>query len=243
MTTLFHVSDVHFGGEDRAALERFAAAVADERPDGVVCTGDLTMAGRRSEYASAARWIERLKAPMVICPGNHDLPVYRPIVRMLTPYARFNALLKLVTKPIAAPGVTLVTLRTATRAQFRRDWSKGVVRPESLARAVAEVRAAPADHQVIVAVHHPLIDSPDSVTPGATRGGLAALAALAEAGADAVLSGHVHDPFDLPWRAGGSPIRLIGAGTLSVRTRGVPPSFNELTVADGRLQVVIRELG
>jgi hypothetical protein len=41
-----------------------------------------------------------------------------------------------------------------------------------------------------------LIDA-DTHGSGQTRGGKAALAQLAAAGADAVLSGHVHDPFDM----------------------------------------------
>jgi predicted phosphodiesterase len=32
---------------------------------------------------------------------------------------------------------------------------------------------------------------------------------------DAVLSGHVHDPFDRMVQTEGGPIRIIGAGTLS----------------------------
>ncbi len=40
---LFHVSDVHFGAEDPKALDWFARCVADEAPDAVIMTGDLTM--------------------------------------------------------------------------------------------------------------------------------------------------------------------------------------------------------
>jgi hypothetical protein len=54
------------------------------------------------------------------------------------------------------------------------------------------------------------------------------LAALARAGADAVLSGHVHDAFDMTIDVEGLPVRMIGAGTLSTRLRSSPPSFNRL---------------
>jgi hypothetical protein len=54
------------------------------------------------------------------------------------------------------------------------------------------------------------------------------LAALAAAGAQAVLSGHVHDAFDLMVETGSGPIRLIGAGTLSQRLRATRPSYNRL---------------
>jgi len=43
MARLFHVSDLHFGREDKAAIRWFADLVRSEKPDAVVCTGDLTM--------------------------------------------------------------------------------------------------------------------------------------------------------------------------------------------------------
>jgi hypothetical protein len=43
VTRLFHVSDLHFGREDREAVQWFADTVRAEMPDAVICTGDLTM--------------------------------------------------------------------------------------------------------------------------------------------------------------------------------------------------------
>ncbi|MFX9011947.1 hypothetical protein ABTN18_19370, partial [Acinetobacter baumannii] len=60
MARLFHVSDPHFGMEDRRALDWFAEAVARERPDGIALTGDLTMRARPREYAAARAWIASL---------------------------------------------------------------------------------------------------------------------------------------------------------------------------------------
>ena len=47
--TLFHVSDVHFGVEDQLAHRWFANAVAAERPDAVICTGDITQRATRRQ--------------------------------------------------------------------------------------------------------------------------------------------------------------------------------------------------
>jgi hypothetical protein len=57
-----------------------------------------------------------------------------------------------------------------------------------------------------------------------------------------VLTGHVHDPFDIAHGVNGRTIRLIGAGTLSERTRTTPPSFNEIRVQDGAFDVVCRTM-
>ena len=133
-------------------------------------------------------------------------------------------------------------VKTTARFQWRLDWSSGRVSRRGLDEALTRLTRRRPGEVAIVACHHPLLD--DGLGEDArTSGGADALAALAAAGADAVLSGHVHDPFDREVDAGGRTIRLIGAGTLSERTRTSPPSFNELRVADGALEVVRRSLG
>jgi predicted phosphodiesterase len=95
---------------------------------------------------------------------------------------------------------------------------------------------------VLVTAHHPLVEA-NTRGRALTKGGERALAALAGAGVSAVLSGHVHDPFDLIKDTVNGSIRMIGAGTLSLRIRSTPPSFNELTIKDGQVQVKVRTFG
>ena len=45
---LFHVSDLHFGQEDREALDWFAREVAEEKPDAVICTSPCAARGANS---------------------------------------------------------------------------------------------------------------------------------------------------------------------------------------------------
>ncbi len=129
----------------------------------------------------------------------------------------------------------LVPLKTTARLQLR-NLSLGRVSRSGLPAALAALRAKPAGAIALVACHHPLA----SVDHGRTRGGAEALASLAEAGADAVLSGHVHDAFDLPWHGHGRIVRLIGAGTLSRRVRSTPPSFNALRIEQGMIDLTVR---
>lgn len=236
---LFHASDLHFGAEDRAALDWFAGAVADERPDAVVITGDITMRARTDEFAAAAAWLGALDVPLTVEIGNHDMPYFNPLERMLRPYARYGKMAAMVERNIALPGLVIIPLRTTSRAQMRLNWSKGIVRPKNLARAVANANGASGDPIRIVAAHHPLVETGTRGT-ALTRGGNRALHALAGAGVNAVLSGHVHDPFDLTHVCETGTIRMIGAGTLSERVRTTRPSFNELTI-DGRdMAVTVR---
>lgn len=225
---LYHVSDVHFGYEDRDALDWFAAEVARERPALVICTGDLTMRGSAREFALAQDWLAALPAPLVLTPGNHDVPYYHHMLRRLTrPYARYRALEAALGHQTGHDAIAVVPLKTIARAQLRLNWSKGRVSANDLDAALQGLAHQAAKPLRLVAGHHPLVDA-DTESSGSTRGGKSALAALARAGAQAVLSGHVHDPFDMTLELDGQPIRLIGAGTLSQRLRSSAPSFNRL---------------
>ena len=240
MIRLFHVSDVHFGAEDRDAIAWFDAAVHAERPDAIIMTGDLTMRARSAEFAAASAWLEGLDRPVTVEVGNHDLPLFNLFARLFRPYRRFLKLEAMIEKPLALPGVAVVPLKTTTRFQWR-NWSKGSVSDGSLRRALATARAVDPTALTIVACHHPLIEAGTQAT-ARTSGGRDALAALAGVGADVVLSGHVHDPFDRLHREGDRTIRLIGAGTLSCRTRETRAGFNELRIENGALEVVHRAM-
>lgn len=241
MIRLFHVSDIHFGAEDPIAIGWFASLVHSEQPDAVIVTGDLTMRARHHEFAAAGRWLESLNRPVSVEVGNHDLPYFNPVARAFRPYARYGRLERMIERPLQIAGVHIVPLRTTARFQWRLNWSKGVVRDGQLQRTLAGVAAAPPDAVVLVACHHPLIDVGTSGT-ARTQGGAGALAALAAAGANAVLTGHVHDPFDIAHAVGDRQLRLIGAGTLSERLRATRPSFNELRIDGAAIDTIIREM-
>lgn len=241
MIRLFHASDLHFGLEDPAALGWFADCVRREAPAAVLITGDLTMRARSHEFAAACDWIGALGAPVTVEVGNHDLPYFNPFARFFRPYARIRRIERLVERELDLAEVAVVPLKTTARAQARLDWSKGWVTRAALDRTLAAIDALPKATATLVTAHHPLVEA-GTKGRALTRGGEAALTALASRGVAAVLTGHVHDAFDLVKQTRAGPIRMIGAGTLSKRIRSTPPSFNELTLADGRIDVRVRNL-
>ena len=239
---LFHVSDVHFGAEDPEAIAWFSKLVAEEKPDAVVMTGDLTMRATPEEFQAGGDWLRSLGVPVTLEVGNHDIPYYwDPFRRFFSPYQRYAAVEKMIEKPLELPGITVVPLKTTARAQWRLNWSKGRVSSGSLRRALATIAEAPKGNLILVAAHHPLIEGGTHGT-ARTRRGDAALTELAAAGAHAVLSGHVHDPFDVPVERGGRTVRMIGAGTLSKRVRSTPPAFNELRIEGLGLEALARTM-
>ncbi|MFN6935133.1 MAG: metallophosphoesterase family protein [Tsuneonella sp.] len=241
-TLLFHLSDIHFGLEHNRALDWVAAEIAARQPAAVLITGDLTMRARSREFDAARDWILSLAAPVTVEVGNHDLPYFNLIERFFDPYRKFHGMESVVEKELDLPGISIVSLKTAVRMQPRLNWSKGWVSDSALAKCLAAIDALPPGKKVIVTVHHPLVEVGTRGT-ALTRGGTRALAELAKRGITAVLSGHVHDPFDLMQETANGPVRMIGAGTLSQRIRSTPQSFNELRFdADGLLSVQARNL-
>jgi len=238
---LFHLSDIHFGLEDRKALAWVEQCIARERPRAVAITGDLTMRARHREFSAATQWITAIDRPVTVEVGNHDMPYFNLWERFTDPYRRFRGMESVVERGIALNGVAIVPLKTTARAQWRFPWSNGWITGEALHETLAAIDALPEGTQVLVAAHHPLIERRHDGKL-LTRGGSAAMAALAERGVLAVLSGHIHDAFDMVANTAKGPLRMIGAGTLSRRIRSTPPGFNELTLADGTITVRVRNL-
>ncbi|MBV7258599.1 metallophosphoesterase family protein [Erythrobacter crassostreae] len=243
-TRLIHISDVHFGVEDRGALAIVERAIAEEAPDALVCTGDLTQRAKHSEYEAAAKWFGSKSLPVVLDPGNHDMPYYNLWERFTDPYRRYRALKSKVGGVLQSSDVVLVPLKTTVRAQARFPWSDGVVTPAALEQTLRRLASLEGDARTkIVTAHHPLL-GPAGARSNPTIGGDRAFAALAEAGAHAVISGHVHVPFDEMRSVNGQTMRMIGAGTLSTRLRhGAPPSFRYITCGpEGQIEAELCEV-
>lgn len=239
--TLFHISDLHFGLEDRRALDWVEQAIAAEHPAAVAVTGDLTMRARHREFAAACEWISRLAAPVTVEPGNHDMPYVNLIERFAAPYRRFRAIKALLERELDLGDLHVVPLQTVTRAQWRFPWVDGWVTDRALAATLAAIDSLPAGTRILITAHHPLPErAPDGHV--LTINGTRAMEELARRGVLAVLTGHVHDPFDLTARTSAGPLRMIGAGTLSQRVRSTPPSFNELIIDGREVRVRVRNL-
>jgi 3',5'-cyclic AMP phosphodiesterase CpdA len=236
MPRIIHFSDIHFGCEDAAAVEaglRFAEA---ERPDLVVVTGDLTMNGLPREFIAARAWLRRLPRPWLATPGNHDTPYWNLPLRALTPFDRYRRFIGPVRDQAASPGLAAQTLNTARGAQPRLDWSKGAVSLDACQQVVDGFGAAPGALRVVVC-HHPLVEATGAPVTGGVHRGEAAAAILSAGAVDAILTGHVHNPFATPLAYADARTYAIGAGTLSLRLRGAPASFNRLSANEDTLMV------
>jgi len=185
---ILHVSDLHVGKREDAAVERgLADLVGRLAPTVIVATGDLTHRGRRDQHERAAAQLRALGPQAIAVPGNHDIPYTFP-ARFTRPWAEFTRLWELTEPVYHADGLFVVGLNSV------RPWrhQSGRLRDAQLRWAAERFAEAPAGALRVAAMHHQMIGAPwrSRKKPVARRNHV--LAALLEAGAELILSGHTH---------------------------------------------------
>lgn len=234
---LVHLSDIHFGVEDRPAVEAATVIAHELAPNLTVVTGDLTKGGRRREFREARAWLERLPRPMLVTPGNHDTPYWNLVMRSFAPFDRWRRYIGGDwSEMVEAPGFAACALNTARGIQLRLNWAEGAISLPMTKRLGG--RLAESNTLRVFACHHPLVEVEGAPVNGGVRGGEAAVEALCEAGIDLILSGHLHNPFARPLPHAGGRTYVAGAGTLSQRTRGVPASFSVIEATARSIEIV-----
>lgn len=220
---LVHITDPHFGCEDKTALKAVEKYVAENKPDAVIATGDLSIIGLQSELTDCCAWLATLGVPVMVTPGNHDVPYHNMWGRLAFPWERYNrAASNLRTEAWHTPAFSIVPVNTARAWQFRLNWAQGEISRGQTAIAAAELQRAQPGALRIVITHHPLIWPNDAPIQGITRGGRRGLEKLVDAGAELFLSGHLHFASARLWK---ERALTICSGTLSKRVRHEPCAF------------------
>ena len=233
---IVHVSDIHFGCENAAAVRAVADLLAADPPDLLAVTGDITQAGHPGEFSVAQAWLAALPCPHVSTPGNHDTPYWNLVGRLGWAFRDYGRHIgPSAFETLSAPGLTAVAFNTARGVQPRLNWSKGQARRHD-AIEVCQRLAAGAGLKVGLC-HHPLMEVTGGPMTGRVWGGIRASRILAEGGADLILTGHVHMPFAHPLPFADERTYAIGASTLSLRERGCPAGFNVIEADEDAIRV------
>lgn len=190
--TLFHISDLHFGPPYHPEAGEAAQVFAhDLRPDVIVASGDFTQRARRKQFREARAYLDRLPdVPVIVTPGNHDVPLYRFHKRLLNPYGAYRDHIRDELDYVhRVNGATFVSLNSTAP---RRAIVNGRLHRWQLRFAQDAFAEAGDDELRIVVTHHHFSPPPDfeggDVMPQARR----ALDLFADSEVDLILAGHMH---------------------------------------------------
>jgi 3',5'-cyclic AMP phosphodiesterase CpdA len=244
MRIIAQISDLHFGAHEPAVVAHLHAALATIRPDLVVVSGDLTQRARKAQFAEAGLFLDRLEADglrLLVVPGNHDVPLHKPLSRLFWPLRRYHRFIARNRSCWYADAEIAVLGLASAHGLTVKDGRLTQVQVRSIGDSF---ETAGQDATRILVTHHPLVplpgDAPAEIEP-ALRGARRALAAVKGAGVHLMLAGHHHAhgiAIAGPTLSIDPQVMVVQAGTAtSWRRRGTPNSFNLIHLDGGRARI------
>ena len=187
-TRILHLSDLHAGTREDPEIERAVTALVEHAsPELIVASGDLTHRGRPEQHERAARFLRGLGPPLVVIPGNHDIPYSFP-ARFTRTFAEFERHWQ-TTEPVYRSELLHVVGLNSVRPCRHQS---GGLRQSQLDAAARILGEAHEGALRVAVLHHHLIGAPwrTRKKPVARRNHV--LGSLVDAGAELILAGHIH---------------------------------------------------
>ena len=242
MRTIAHISDLHFGREDRKIAEALLSDLTDLSPSLIVVSGDLTQRARNREFVAAQDYLKRLPAPCLIVPGNHDIPLYNLLDRLAQPLKKFQKYINDDLNPTYIDEEIAVLGVNTARAL---NWKKGSISFGQILEIEEKFCPLPESIFKVVVTHHQFIPPPGKEAKNLISGGSLALEIIETCGIDLMLAGHLHLGYTgdirvhYPERK--RSIIVAHAGTsISKRRRGEPNAYNLITITPDTVSISIR---
>jgi 3',5'-cyclic AMP phosphodiesterase CpdA len=229
-----HLSDIHFGAHDPQIVAATEDWLRNKQPDLVIISGDLTQRAKVEQFREASAYLNRLRAagfPILVVPGNHDVPLYDVLTRFAAPLDRYKRFIDDDLCPwfendeVAVLGINTARSLTIKDGRINHD-QIGLVRERFAAVTPSKTR--------ILVTHHPLFAMPIgeggelSEAVGRHRD---AVEAVAEAGVHLALAGHFHRTYaeaalKMVETAGGVLVMQAGTATSTRLRNNELQSFN-----------------
>ncbi len=193
MLTLLHISDLHFGPPYVPAVgDALLRAAVDLQPDVIVASGDFTQRAKPAQFAAARAFLDQLPPkPLVVVPGNHDIPLYRVLERLLSPYTLYQQFISPELNSVyRRDDAIFVALNTTSPL---RAITNGRIERWQLDFCADAFRDAPAGAAKIVVAHHHFAPAPDYENEhDVMRRARLAIDRFNEMQVDLILGGHLH---------------------------------------------------
>jgi 3',5'-cyclic AMP phosphodiesterase CpdA len=220
---IFHISDVHFGPPHLPRVSQGVLEFVDRhRPDLVVLSGDLTQRAKPEQFRQAREFVDRIPAPTIVVPGNHDVPLYRVWERIFSPFGGYRRYFSPELEPIYRDDELLVVgINTA----FGWTIKDGRIRLRRLLEVAELFEKEPDAKFKVVVAHHHLIPPPNFGSQRVLGNAYEAIDLFSRVGVDLILSGHLHQAYignsEEFYPKGRPPVVILHSGTTtSSRGRG-----------------------
>jgi 3',5'-cyclic AMP phosphodiesterase CpdA len=193
-TKILHISDLHFGPPFVPAVaEALLQTIPALAPDAIVASGDLTQRAKREQFEECRQFFDRLPdIPLLVIPGNHDVPLYRVFERLFKPLALYCEIIHPDLNPVLQVGnVVLAGLdSTAPHSAI----SNGRLHRHQLRHCEEVFAAVPEDMTRIVVAHHHFAPGHDKVFDVAMPGSRRAIDCFVEQKVEMILVDTCTDP-------------------------------------------------
>ncbi len=190
--TILHISDLHFGPPlVHEVAEEALRSAHDLAPGAIVVSGDLTQRARRDQFQAAKAFLNRLpKAPTLVIPGNHDVPLYRFVERITNPLGLYKEIISDNLNPVLRLDSAVVIGLDSTAP--RTSISNGRITPRQLALCEQSFAQVPEGVARIVVAHHHFAPAPDYLHDWTMPKSKRAIMRFVELNVDLILGGHLH---------------------------------------------------
>lgn len=244
---ILQISDLHFGPFYHPEVGEAMLRAANELEyDVVIASGDYTQRAKPQEFADARDFMAKIpRRPIIVTPGNHDVPLYRVFERIFSPYKLYKEYISEELDTVHRFEDAVVVSLNSTAPL--RAIVNGRIRQWQLEFAQKAFENTPEGTARIIVAHHHFAPAPDyeggQVMPKAKR----AIDCFTELKVDMIIGGHLHRAYignslDIyPGEARDHGIIIVQSGTTTSR-RGraretEKNSFNHIRIAEGVIRV------
>lgn len=187
---ILHLSDLHFGTEKLACVSAIRNFCLKHSIEAVVVSGDLTQRARYKQFYACKHFLDSLKLPYLVVPGNHDIPLYNVLNRVLNPFTRYQLFFGNMEKTLETDHFYIMGINSIRR----RYHTRGHISLAQIQRIDQALKQAPAHKIKLIVAHQPFYTPPND--PHGVKDcpmlGRIALESWSKHGLNGLLHGHLH---------------------------------------------------